>query len=450
MSEVGDDLLEDIGKGKVAPVYLLAGDEFLVRKGADELVKALVPDAAMGLNYVVLDGGSPREVANELATLPLFPGRKVVLIRDPEFLAPKKGRGDALGKAREAWRAGRRKEGARRVLALAARAGWGAAQLDPSNSGAPSAEQWREELGVELADADIAFLKDVAAFCRDEGVTAPESDVSALLDLLEKGLPKGHALVVAATDLDAKNPVVKWAKDNGELIERKVASKLKDLDLSDLSAEVLRPLKKRLSKEAEKALKDRCGGNMRLVQSELEKLALYVEGTVIEVEDVELLVSRAREEEFMELSDALQKRDLESALRYAHEAMGQGNHPLQLLGTTAAIVRTLLENHERMRKIAGGNPPRSFDDFKHRVFPKIEQEAKEAKLRVPHPYAAFMSMQAAGRFKRTELLASLAACADADLGIKSSASGQLVIERLFWTICGRAPAPEPRRVKARR
>ncbi|MFL5351557.1 MAG: DNA polymerase III subunit delta, partial [Archangium sp.] len=131
MSADIEDVLDEVKAGKVHPLYLLWGEEYLVRRGADELVKALLPDASAGLNFAVLDAGSPREVASELATLPLFPGRKVVLVRDPEFLAPKKGRGDALGKAREAWKAGKRKEGARRLLALAARAGWGVDQLDP-------------------------------------------------------------------------------------------------------------------------------------------------------------------------------------------------------------------------------------------------------------------------------------------------------------------------------
>ena len=140
MSDELDDVLEEAKAGNGASLYLLAGEEFLVRKGADDLVKRLVPDASAGLNFAVMDGASPREVAQELATLPLFPGPKVVLVRDPEFLAPKKGRGDALGKARDAWKAGRRKEGARRLLALAARAGWGPSELDPSAPGAPSPE----------------------------------------------------------------------------------------------------------------------------------------------------------------------------------------------------------------------------------------------------------------------------------------------------------------------
>src|SRR5690349_10416938 len=42
------------------------------------------------------------------------------------------------------WKAGRRKESARRLLALVARAGWGAAEVDPSVPGAPPAERSEE------------------------------------------------------------------------------------------------------------------------------------------------------------------------------------------------------------------------------------------------------------------------------------------------------------------
>lgn len=433
-----DDILADVAKGELTPVYVLWGEEFLIRKDAEALVKALVPEAAAGLNYIVLDSASPREIADELATMPLFPGRKVVLSRDPEFVAPKKGRADALSKARDAWRSGKRKEGARRLLALAARAGWGPTQLDPSARGAPSAEDWKDELNVELAEVDLAFLKEVAAFCREEGITAPESDSSALLLLLEKGLPEGHVWVLAATDLDAKHPLLKWAQKEGHVLERKVAAKLKDLDLSELAKDVLAPFKKRLSRDAEAALKDRLGANMRLVQSELEKLALYVSGPVIEVADVQLLVARVRGEEFLELSDALQKRDLKAALRYTEDAMGQGSAPLMVLGAIASVVRTLVENQERVKSFGRGQAPRSFDEFRSRVWPAIEAEAKAQKLKVPHPYGAFLGMSASVRYGRGELRRAWKACAEADLALKSSGNGRLVLDRLLWTLLGKS------------
>jgi len=427
---------------KVLPIYLFWGEEFLVRREADALARTLVPDAAAGLNLAVLDAASPREIAAELMTLPLFPGRKVVVVRDPEFLAPKKGRVEALGKVREAWKAGRRKESARRLLALVARAGWGAAEVDPSVPGAPPAEAWREELGITLADADLDWLREMAAFIREEGVTAPESDVSPLLQALERGLPEGHALVMAATDVDSRHPLLKLAQKQGSVVERKVGGgRLRDLDLSGAAKSFLEGTGKRLGPGAEEALRDRLGGQMRLLQSELEKLVAYVPGPVIRREDVEAVVARVREEEFLELSDALQKRDLPAALRYVDEALEHAA-PLMILGAVASVVRGLVESHERMTQLGRGQPPRSFDEFKSRIFPAVEREAREHGQRVPHPWAAFLGMQAAARYGRPALRRGLLACAEADVALKSSGAGKLVLERLLWTVCppGRGPA----------
>lgn len=442
MSDELEDVLEEAQKGTVAPLYLLLGDEFLVRRGADELVKRLLPDASVGLNLSVMDGASPREVSQELATLPLFPGKKVVVVRDPEFLAPKKGRGDAMARVRDAWKAGRRKEAARRLLALAARAGWGVAELDPSSANAPGVDAWREELNVELAEADLTFLSEVAAYCREEQITAPEGDVTVLMDLFARGLPDGHALILAASEADAKNPLVKLAKDKGRFVERKVASKLKDLNLSEVVDDVLTPMGKKLGPGAEAALKDRIGGNMRLLQSELEKLAVYAAGKVISADDVKLLVGRSREETFPELSDALQKRDLGAALTYVQEALTQRMHPLQILGTVAAIVRTMLVNSEGIRKHSGGADVSRMNmrEFEKRIFPHLEREAKAQGRKVPHPYAAFMSAQSSARYRGDELFDALVACAEADLALKSSGSGRLVLEGLLFQICGRRAA----------
>jgi DNA polymerase-3 subunit delta len=434
-----EDALEEVREGKEAAFYLVWGEEYLARKAADELVKALLPPDLMSLNYSVLDAAGPREIAQDLATIPLFPGRKVVLVRDPEFLAPEKGRGDPLKRARDAWKSGKQQEGARRLLALAARAGWSLRKIDPRSPSAASVEEWKEELNVDLAQADIAFLREVADYCREQNVSAPESDVQPLAELLDRGLSKGQILVVVATEVDPKNPLIKLALEKGRVIERKVAGRLKDLDLAEIVSSSLTPFQKKMSRAAEEALKDRCGGNMRLLQSELEKLALYVETPVIEAKDVALLVSHARDEEFLELSDALQKRDWVAALKYVEDALEQGAPPLLLLGAVGSIVRTLLLNHDRLNRLSGGVVPRSFDQFNSRILPKIQREAEAEKQRLGHPYAIFMGIQAAARYTRKELLDALAACAEADLALKSSGNGRLVIERLLWGTCQRAP-----------
>jgi DNA polymerase-3 subunit delta len=247
--------------------------------------------------------------------------------------------------------------------------------------------------------------------------------------------------VVAATDVEAKSPLLRLARERGALLERKLASRLRDLDLTTVSKEFLQPFQKRLGPGAEELLRERVGGNMRLLQSELEKLAVHASGAVIERADVEQLVAHTRDEEFLELADALQKRDLPAAPSYVDEALAGGAPPLLLLGAIASVVRGLVEAAERVAQLGGGRPPRGFDDFKARLFPAIEREAKAAGGRVPHPYAAFLAAAAGARYGRSQLRAALLACAEADLALKSSGGGKLVLERLLWTVC---PPPEGR------
>ncbi len=439
MSDELEDALQELAAGGEAPVYLLSGEEFLVRKAAETLIAKLVPGGSADLNLVTLDATSPREVAAELAMMPMFGGRKVVLLRDPEFLAPKKGRADALGKAREAWKANRRKEAARRILAIAARAGWGAGDLDPSASGTPKPEDWQRELSITLADVDVEFLKEVAAFCREENLTAPSGDETALLDWLKAKPGKGQVLVIVTSDLEKSSGFVKLVKDEGRFLEFKVAAKLKDLDLTEFVAETLAPYKKKLAPAALEKLKDRVGGNFRLLQSELVKLCLYTDAPAITAKDVELLVGHIREGEYFELAEALQKRDFPTALKCVEDAIQQGAAPLMLHGTITSVVRNLLVSFERMQALTGGKPPRNYGDFQARVWPKVEAEVKAAKGKLPHPYASFMGMQSATAFGRQELLTALVMCAEADLALKLGGD-ELVLERLLWTVCAKVPA----------
>lgn len=439
MSDELEDALQALEAGGESPVYLLVGEEFLVRQAADKLLGKLVPAQAAELNLVTMDAATPRDVAAELATLPMFGGRKVVFCRDPEFLAPKKGRVDALGRAREAWKANRKKEAARRVLALAARAGWTVAELDPSRAGAPGPDDWEKELGVSLAQVDIDFLKEIQAFCGAEGIEAPGGDDSALTGWLNAGPAKGQVLLIATSELDAKSAFVKAVKDAGVFLEFKVAGRLKELDLTQFARETLAPHQRKLGPGALELLKERVGANFRLLQSELTKLALHSDGATITAKDVDLLVGHAREDEYFELSEALQKRNFEAASRFVADAIAQGNNELMLLGSIAGIVRTLLMSHERMVALSGGKPPKSYPDFQARIWPKIEAETKAAKGRPPHPYAAFMGMQAAAGYGRRELLRGLVACAEADLALKLGGDA-LVLERLLWTLGGKAAA----------
>ena len=405
-----DALLKNIEAGKAAAVYLITGEEFLVRKASDELVAKLLPKAMAGLNLAVHEGSSPAEVARDLATAPMFRGRKVVVVRDPEFLAPKKGRPDALNKIKEAWSAGRRKVAANRALALFARAGWGPDQLAKPDAGAVA-----RELEIDLAPVDLAFLAEVGAFCKAENLSAPEGDTGALERLLERGVPRDSHLVVEAVHLDSRGTLAKLLAQAGVLVERKVG----------------------LEPGAEKLLKDLCGGNMRLLQSELHKLALYVgDKPSIGASDVELLVRRAREEEFRELSDALGTRDLRAALRYLNTALDQDEPALKLHGALASVTRRMLEDRVRWGKLGFG-PRTGQREFEAKGLPALEEEMEQRGGKVPHPYVAWLGFQACMRYEVRELVQAMLAIAAADVSLKSGGDDRLVLESLALKLCQR-------------
>ncbi|HEY3446970.1 MAG TPA: DNA polymerase III subunit delta [Myxococcales bacterium] len=432
MSTANDALLKEIEAGKAPPVYLITGEEFLVRKASDEIVGKLLPKAMAGLNLAIHEGSSPADVARDLATMPMFRGRKVVVVREPEFLAPKKGRADALGKIKEAWSAGRRKVAANRALALFGRAGWGPDQLLAPDTGAIS-----RELEIELADSDVAFLKEIGTFCKAENLTAPEGDTGALERLLEKGAPKDHHLVIEAVHLDSRSTLAKLCIKVGTLVDRKVERELRKLDIHETVVDSLASFKKKLEPAAEKLLKDLCGGNMRLLQSELEKLALYVgEAGTIREADVEAIVRRAREDEFRELSDALGSRDLKATLRYVGTALDQGEAALKIHGAIASIVRRMLEDRVRWSAL-GFSARTGKGDFDRRGIPELEKEAQERGSKVPHPYVAWLGFQSCMRFEPRELVDVMLAVAQADVSLKSGGTGKLVLESLALKVCQR-------------
>ena len=431
-----DPLLEEIDAGEAAPIYVITGEEFLVRKVSDELVAKLLPKAMAGLNLSILEGVSPADVARDLATAPMFRGRKVVVVREPEFLAPKKGRGDALTKIREAWLAGRKKVAANRALALFAKASLGVDELLAPNAGVLA-----EELDLELAEADMAFLKELGGFCKLEGITAPKGDSSALEELLARGVPKDHHLIVEALSLDSKIPLTKLLIKAGKLVERKVERELRKLDIREVVTESLKPHKKRLDSQAEALLKDLCGGNMRLLQSELEKLAIYAgDRQIITAADVELLVRRFREEEFRELSDALGKRDSRSAIRYVETTLEQEDVPLKIHGAIASIVRNLLEDKERWGRM-GMTAKTGKSDFDGRGYAALEKDAASKKGgRAPHPFVAWLRFQACMKFDQLELVRAHLAVAQADVLLKTGGTGRLVLEQLVLRICEKSGA----------
>ena len=242
--------LEAIAKGSPAPVYVLVGDEFLCRGAVQELMAALVPEAQRSLNVVQLDSmASTRRVADEVSTLPMFRGTKVVCVQPAEFLAPKRAQGDAFDRPRKLWEEGKQREAARRLLGLAARAGFPLAGLAQR-----TLSDW-DGAGLRMTSADRGWTQAAVELAEREGLSVPDSDTRALEDLLKRGLPPHHHLILAAEEVERTSSIFKACLELGPEIPRVLPStatgaRTRETSLSGLSAEILAPLGKRLEAQA--------------------------------------------------------------------------------------------------------------------------------------------------------------------------------------------------------
>jgi DNA polymerase-3 subunit delta len=427
--------LADARAGKPQPVYLFDGDAFLALRAARELAAALVPEAQRALNLVELDAAvSPAEVASEVATGGLFGGGKVVLVQEPAFLTSKEDVEASFETARKAWEEGRQRDGARRLLALVAKGGWAAPDLDPEERDEKAdqklAREFRKEFGFE---PDVAFLRGAGRFAVERDMKAAKDDSSSLDAALERGFAPGHVLLVAAGKVDGRLPLVKKLAACGRRVTLGIANEARPweaprLALGPVLEALLAGTGKRVDRAAEARLAELVGGDARVLASEVAKLVAYVgDRKTIGATDVDEIVTRVAEDPFFALGNAVEARDLEAALAVLGRSIQDGASPFMILGSLAGTVRRMIVERERARKVAGERRLGSAREWEAAVFPTIpEDEVGDKK-----PYGFWMKYQASMRFSRDELLGALAALADADVAMKTGQDGRIRIERVL-------------------
>jgi DNA polymerase-3 subunit delta len=437
--------LAAIREGKPSPVYLLDGDPFLTQRAGRSIAEALVPEPQRSLNLVELDAAaSPAEVAAELSTGGLFGGGKVVVVGEPAFLQSKEDLAGAFARASDMWREGRQREAARRLVALAARFGWSTSDL--CGDSPPPVDEWERKLQPDegLRPEDGAFLRDAGRYAGEKNLQAAKDDVAALDALLERGLPPGYVLVVAAGKVDGRLPVVKRLASAGCRITLSVKSE----GSWDAQRPVLAPLLdgmlagtgKSVDRGAEDRLAALVGTDARALAAEVAKLAAFVgDRKEIRAADVDAVVVRTASDPFFALGNAVEARDLAGALGVLRRSVADGASPHMLVGSLAGTLRRMLVEQERGRLASGGKRIGSFGDWSATVLPTIDPE----ELGDRKPYGLWMKYQAAARFTRGELLLGLASLAESDHSMKTGSDGAVLVERCLVGLL-RAPGPERR------
>ncbi len=157
--------------------------------------------------------------------------------------------------------------------------------------------------------------------------------------------PTTRLLLIEHRTLPGSNPIVKLAtspemKGKGFV---KLFKQPRDWDMPNWIQERSRSKGGQISREATDLLVILVGNDLRLLDQEIEKLLIYADGRQVTTQDVQALVSRARETSIFDLVDCVGRRQTDKALSLLHRLLDDGQAPLYLLSMVARQIRILLQ-----------------------------------------------------------------------------------------------------------
>jgi DNA polymerase-3 subunit delta len=173
-----------------------------------------------------------------------------------------------------------------------------------------------------------------------------------------------------------------------------------------------------IERPAADALAVAVGDDLRLLDSEIEKLIIYTGGQhAITTAEVELLVPYAGEANVFGMVDAIGRRDGRTALRLLHKLLDAGETPLYLLSMIVRQFRILIQ----VKELAAQGLA-------------VSTIAKRAEL---HPFVAEKAQRQAMNFSMGQLEVIYARLLDTDLAIKTGRMEDvLALDTLVAALCG--------------
>jgi DNA polymerase III subunit delta len=217
-----------------------------------------------------------------------------------------------------------------------------------------------------------------------------------------------------------------------------------------LALQILRGLKKEISDEALAELVSNVGPNARQLNSEVEKLALYVgERTEIEVGDVAAITTRNKAARAFALGDALGDRDLPRLLRNLDEELWEMKFDTQkseigLLYGLIGKVRAMILLKEMVRE-GWIKPVGDYSRFKSQLeripTDKLPEDKRYNPLAI-NPYVLFKAFPQAQRYSQEELIKAMDLLLKCNQRlISSSLDEALILQQTLVQIVG-APRKE--------
>jgi DNA polymerase-3 subunit delta len=211
--------------------------------------------------------------------------------------------------------------------------------------------------------------------------------------------PTTRLFLVEGTTLPASHPILRLAKEKGQQGFVRLFKLPKDWELPRWIEERVQSRGGTFSHEAVTLLAALVGNDLRLLDQEIEKLLLYVDGRQVTTDDVRDLVSRARETSIFDLVDCVGRRETGRALRLLHHMLDEGAAPLYLLTMLVRQIRILIEVSELREQ-------------------GLVQKEISSRLKL-HPYVGEKGLAQARNFSMAQLEAAHRRLVETDWAIKT-------------------------------
>jgi DNA polymerase-3 subunit delta len=361
-------------------VYILYGhDSFSLQERLNEIKGSLGEGEFTALNTQVLDAAdlTADHFASICQTIPFMASKRLVIVHGLlSRFEPAPGQSRFVASAQQSLE-----------------------EAKPSESGDDTSTESGRRQGTR--DKSRESRKDWASFAQ-----------------VIRNLPETTLLVLVDEEVRKNNPLL---ANLSQLARVEVFSPLKENELSTWIEERAAKHGANLSAGVVNDLIDLIGNNLWVLDSELQKLALYAAGKAIVRSDVKRVVSYSRENSIFSLIDAILYRRIKTAQDILHQLLDAGAEPAYIL---AMITRELRRMVLAKQISAGKTLP-----------PELARE-----LRLVDERDIRIATSKAKRYSQANLEELYRRILQTDIQIKTGKyEGQLALEILVGEICVQAP-----------
>jgi DNA polymerase-3 subunit delta len=462
-------------------VYLIFGNELLVKTAFDDLLEAMLPAVNRTANYDPVEGTVENvyEVIERVNTFSLLPGAKVVAMRESRIFYTRQDHDRLLMNSKKAYDDDNIKKAAQYFLTLMGNLNLSFEDIDPLNRNKVL------KLDANLKPGDD-WIDDVIGYCKENQLTSPEpaDDCAALQKAIEKGFPKHNHLVITTDVVDKRRSLYKIIKDQGMVVDcavpkgdRRADKMAQEEVLRQKMTEILKPYDKEMDNEAYLALVDMTGFDLHTFCGGLEKLIDYIgKRNTIKVEDVESVLKRTKKDPIYELTNAIADRRIETGLFFLNSLLGAEFHPLQIFAAIINQIRRLLLAKDFVSSLQANrwHGGVSYNVFQQNIMPavvnydhlllRILQDRENTKIdsedsdQVPgqvkrkkkkkintdlllarnpkNAYPVYQLLKKSEHYSISELMEAVGYLNETDAQLKTgSQNPKLILERLIFKIC---------------